>query len=874
MAGKLTSSQLIRFSADAGDGGDDDSAPTVNVTLVTELKGVVSRTLAGCRTCATLLVEFARAALCDRMVLIGIAPPGHAPLDLPSARYVGSTCPYARLDEDLWWVYSDDAAAQSTLVIDCPQGNLFDYFSWPAPLVEFNPPVAPGETQPQDWRAELLALINAMRAEVGAGPLQYCWTLGKAAQTHIAWCVEQGDVSHEGAGGSNPTERALAAGYSSPVGEVLVINCSTLAQAVEAWRHSPGHYAILTDPNGAVLGLGRAAQTDYPDLSMYAGEVGYVVEDVATFPYLRLQEFRSLFPPNGPGETDRGVQMPARLVAIRDGTETALRTLNYEDAPRYSGSEGSVTCQDTPAWSLSAQELRAALTTPGLYEIWWRIYKGSGDMVYAVDCDEQHLSTYTDRRNAGIGGGFGDVLTTDLRAAQVLVCPRPLPFLAHVVAPGGWSVCLEDVLTLTSTGTWAVQTGRDAVAYARDGVGPVDGLFRTYSPGAYQSVRGLWRDAREWHDTSTRQHEGWYWLTGQDLTPQNAAAGAPYLSIPDSTWTSWAAQSSGTKTSLLRLRRTADGAPIQADASGATAVPLWLMEAGRRAWVGGDDALTWDGPYLYLGGRELWAVPTRVLCACLVPSGAGRAVRYLTDGGHGLYSAAPLLAPWGGALWQRDLVAGSEAVLLASAPLPHLVFTRPGYPSTPAVLPTRYLWAELDSYQMDADGTHILAYRRQRNAYGDLAPYPYALPGAVWEATLDIGAGSLAWVQVHTADMRAAYTWALDGSTLTGTSRTLLGAWYRGGARVIREVELRAQTAGSDWGDAVRVLEDGAERLDAPGLIYQQVRHYPPQPNTRLMFPRAEGGAQRAMARGRGREDEEGARTQKKLPILRGTHRQ
>jgi hypothetical protein len=107
-----------------------------------------------------------------------------------------------------------------------------------------------------------------------------------------------------------------------------------------------------------------------------------------------------------------------------------VNELNYEEAPAFKGSAGSVTCDRSPAWEVTGPLLAAAgIDTPGEYDLRWLIYRGSGDMVYRARCAGQTLEgTYRDRRSAGIGGGFGTFETTDFIAARIKFAPTPYPF--------------------------------------------------------------------------------------------------------------------------------------------------------------------------------------------------------------------------------------------------------------------------------------------------------------------------------------------------------------------------------------------------------------------------------------------------------------
>ncbi|MEP5951225.1 MAG: CAP domain-containing protein, partial [Lentilitoribacter sp.] len=59
---------------------------------------------------------------------------------------------------------------------------------------------------------QMLALVNAERAQVGVAPLTFDDTLNTAAEDHSSWMLENNIFDHEGAGGSEPMGRIIDAG--------------------------------------------------------------------------------------------------------------------------------------------------------------------------------------------------------------------------------------------------------------------------------------------------------------------------------------------------------------------------------------------------------------------------------------------------------------------------------------------------------------------------------------------------------------------------------------------------------------------------------------------------------------------------------------
>lgn len=114
----------------------------------------------------------------------------------------------------------------------------------------------------------LLELINAERAKVGAQPLAFDNDLSESAEAHDQWMLATDTFSHTGSGGSSPTTRMKAAGYTlsgswataeniawattrAPTGyadEVKLLHTNLM--------NSSGHRTNILNPNFREVGLG------------------------------------------------------------------------------------------------------------------------------------------------------------------------------------------------------------------------------------------------------------------------------------------------------------------------------------------------------------------------------------------------------------------------------------------------------------------------------------------------------------------------------------------------------------------------------------------------------------------------------------------
>lgn len=133
----------------------------------------------------------------------------------------------------------------------------------------------------------LLELINAERAKTGAQPLAFDNDLSEAAENHDRWMLSADVFSHTGSGGTSPTTRMKAAGYTlsgswatgeniawattrAPTGytdEVKLLHTNLM--------NSSGHRANILNPNFREVGLGYEVG-DYKGRSS-----AFVTEDFA-----------------------------------------------------------------------------------------------------------------------------------------------------------------------------------------------------------------------------------------------------------------------------------------------------------------------------------------------------------------------------------------------------------------------------------------------------------------------------------------------------------------------------------------------------------------------------------------------------------------
>lgn len=115
---------------------------------------------------------------------------------------------------------------------------------------------APGIAQ---IRSGLLSKVNAFRVDHGLGALALSANLNAAAQAHAEDMAARATLSHTGAGGSDPGDRAARAGYSfHEIAENVAQGQASVDAVMISWKNSPGHRANMLLPDVVDLGVGYA----------------------------------------------------------------------------------------------------------------------------------------------------------------------------------------------------------------------------------------------------------------------------------------------------------------------------------------------------------------------------------------------------------------------------------------------------------------------------------------------------------------------------------------------------------------------------------------------------------------------------------------
>jgi hypothetical protein len=123
---------------------------------------------------------------------------------------------------------------------------------------------------------DLIDAVNTLRATQGLPAYQAISILMNIAQSHAEFMASTGTVTHSGADGSSPFQRALAAGYAVAGGwfaeNIMAGNNLSPQNAVQAWRGDAPHLGTMLSPDLMEVGAGVAAVGDYIYYTLDAGK--------------------------------------------------------------------------------------------------------------------------------------------------------------------------------------------------------------------------------------------------------------------------------------------------------------------------------------------------------------------------------------------------------------------------------------------------------------------------------------------------------------------------------------------------------------------------------------------------------------------------
>jgi LysM repeat protein len=149
---------------------------------------------------------------------------------------------------------------------------------WLLIILTMQPASAESTTEKKGSANEVIALVNQVRVSNGLVPYQVNNALMASAQAHSNYQASIGSITHTGAGGSRPVDRAVAAGYGGGMKIYISENIyggnnATPQQAVTLWKGDSLHLNTMISPNYTDIGVGVAVggNTVY-----YTLDAGYI----------------------------------------------------------------------------------------------------------------------------------------------------------------------------------------------------------------------------------------------------------------------------------------------------------------------------------------------------------------------------------------------------------------------------------------------------------------------------------------------------------------------------------------------------------------------------------------------------------------------
>ncbi|KAJ2830165.1 hypothetical protein FBU31_002540 [Coemansia sp. 'formosensis'] len=119
------------------------------------------------------------------------------------------------------------------------------------------PSAAPSQAPSSgSWQTDMLNQVNAVRAKAGKAALTLSSQLNTIAQSHSQYMSSTSDMTHSDPAGSLGTRAAGAGLQWMGAAENIAWNQQNVAQVMDAWINSPGHYAnMVGDYNSVGFGV-------------------------------------------------------------------------------------------------------------------------------------------------------------------------------------------------------------------------------------------------------------------------------------------------------------------------------------------------------------------------------------------------------------------------------------------------------------------------------------------------------------------------------------------------------------------------------------------------------------------------------------------
>jgi uncharacterized protein YkwD len=170
--------------------------------------------------------------------------------------------------------------------------------------------------------SDLLAQVNSFRASRGLSTVVVSDSLTMAAKWMATDMSANNYFAHTSLDGRSPTQRMADTGYpafSTWAGENLAAGYTAAAEVLKGWINSPGHLAVLTNPEYRAIGIGRSYSGGSQYGWYWAADFGGVIERAGTTAVASFdQGFHSAWAAQSPNPTLGPGQVATLVVALRN----------------------------------------------------------------------------------------------------------------------------------------------------------------------------------------------------------------------------------------------------------------------------------------------------------------------------------------------------------------------------------------------------------------------------------------------------------------------------------------------------------------------------------------------------------------------------
>jgi uncharacterized protein YkwD len=168
--------------------------------------------------------------------------------------------------------------------------------------------------------SDLVAQVNAFRASKGLTTLVVSDTITFASKWMATDMAVNNYFSHTSLDGRGPTQRMADAGYpafTTYTGEDLAAGYTSAAEVLAGWIASPGHYAVLINPNYRAIGVGRAYSAGSAFKTYWAANFGGIVDAATTASVMDLG-YHAAFEAKSPDAVLAPGQTTSLVVALKN----------------------------------------------------------------------------------------------------------------------------------------------------------------------------------------------------------------------------------------------------------------------------------------------------------------------------------------------------------------------------------------------------------------------------------------------------------------------------------------------------------------------------------------------------------------------------